>query len=126
MEKVILIVEDEPFVRSVCSRSVENYGFRPILAENGHEGLQIYTEQHPDIALVLTDVSMPVMDGIEMVHQMFAIQPHSNVILMTGHNAEKVIPENLRKICAILQKPFTSKRLLEAINNSLKYEDQQS
>jgi CheY-like chemotaxis protein len=123
--QAILIVDDEPVVRNVCSALLQNYGFRRILAQNGQEGLQIYTEQHVNIALVLADVSMPVMDGIEMVQQILAIQPRSNVILMTGFLAEIRIPEDLQKTCGTLQKPFTPKSLLAAVNKSLKYEHEQ-
>jgi len=51
---------------------------------------------------------MPVMDGIEMTREMFALKPHTNVILMTGYHAETLVPEDLKRLCSLISKPFTA------------------
>ena len=117
----ILIVDDDPLIRSICKKVVESSGFSAVQAENGLEALNIYRERHDGIALVLSDIAMPVMDGIALAQAMFALKPHSNVILMTGYTT--LIPGDLQRLCALLYKPFTPRQLLDAIKKCLDYEE---
>src|SRR5579872_5060925 len=63
----ILIVDDEPTVRNMCAAVLRNRSFDPIVTANGLEGLAAFLEAQEDICLVISDVKMPFMDGIEMV-----------------------------------------------------------
>ncbi len=121
-QPAILVVDDDPLIRSMCKKVVESHGFSPIMAENGEEALNIFRANHNAIALVVSDISMPVMNGIDMAHHMFALKPHSNMILMTGYTAQVVLGD-LKKLCALLYKPFTPRQLIEAIQKCLKYEE---
>ena len=89
---------------------------------NGIEGLQVYNEKHEEICLVLSDVSMPQMGGIEMVRLLFETHSHPNVIMMSGHNLSDLIPEEVKKLCSVIEKPFTADTLITAINKCLNYE----
>jgi two-component system, cell cycle sensor histidine kinase and response regulator CckA len=120
----ILVVEDEPIVRKICEAVLRNRGFDPIMTTNGIEGLAAYTERHEEICLVLSDVTMPHMGGIEMVRKIFEIHSHPNVIMMSGYNLSDLIPDDVRRLCSVIEKPFTSQRLVEAIKKCLKYEEQ--
>jgi DNA-binding NtrC family response regulator len=126
-KRKILVVEDEPTVQKVCSMVLRNHGFEPIIAENGLDGLNTYRERHAEICLTLADVSMPVLGGIEMVRCLFEMHSHVNVILMTGYSAAELIPDEVRRLCSVLQKPFTPQYLIEAVNKCLQYDkDHQS
>jgi DNA-binding NtrC family response regulator len=115
----ILVVEDEPVVRSLCKAALKHYGFEPILASDGAEGLEIYRRLHPEIALVLSDLMMPKLSGLEMVDGMFAINRHANIILMTGYDSHSEVPERLQKVCALLDKPFSVQELIRAVRKCL-------
>jgi DNA-binding NtrC family response regulator len=115
----ILVVEDEPVVRSLCRAALKHYGFETIMANDGMEGLELYQLQHPEIALVISDVMMPRMNGIEMVDKIFLINPHSNVILMTGYDCRAEVPARLQNICALLGKPFSVQDLLGSVKKCL-------
>lgn len=119
----ILVVEDEPMVRRVCEAVLERNNFHPILTENGAEALDFYKRAMDEIVLVLSDVRMPVMNGIDMARQMFTLKPHSNVILMTGYNSESLVPEDLKRLCSTVNKPFTALQLITAVKKCLKYEE---
>lgn len=118
----ILVVDDDPLIRSICQKVVESNGFTSVLAENGEQGLSLFRDRHDGIALVLSDISMPVMNGIDLAHAIFEIKPHSNVILMTGYTT--LVPEDLQKLCAVLYKPFTPRQLIDAIKKCLDYQAQ--
>jgi two-component system, cell cycle sensor histidine kinase and response regulator CckA len=121
-QTAILVVDDDPLIRSMCKKVVEAHGFSTILAENGAEALNIFRENHEGIALVVSDISMPVMNGIDMAQQMFAMKPHANLILMTGYTAQ-VLLGKLKDLCALLYKPFTPRQLIEVIQKCLKYQE---
>src|ERR1022692_4027957 len=91
----ILLVDDEPMIRSVFEQAITNHGFEALLAIDGDDGLRVFEEHFDEIDVVVTDISMPKMDGFEMVRGMFARKPHSKIILMTGFNELAFIPEGL-------------------------------
>ncbi|MDP9170058.1 MAG: response regulator [Acidobacteriota bacterium] len=115
-------MDDEPIVQKVCAMVLRNSGFEPIVAATGTEGLEIYRERHEEICLVLSDVAMPGMDGIEMTRKMFEVYSRANVILMSGANLSSVIPEDVRRLCSMIEKPFMPAQLLEAVRKCLKYD----
>jgi len=119
----VLVVEDEPTVQNVCSMILRKHGFEPIIADNGRSGLEVYRERHDEICLTLADVSMPVMNGIAMVRGLFEIHSQANVILMTGYSAAEIIPDEVRRLCSVIQKPFTPQGLMEAVKKCLQYDD---
>ena len=117
--KKILVVEDEPVVRSLCRAALSHYGFEPIMANDGLEGLELYRRHQSEIALILSDITMPRMSGLEMVDAMFALDQHTNVILMTGYDSHSEVPDRLQKICALLDKPFSVQELIIAVKKCL-------
>ena len=119
----VLVVDDEPIIRSVCGMVLSKNGFTPILAKNGCEGISLYKERHSEICLVLSDIAMPLMNEVEMTHQIFEVESHPNIILMTGFNESVVVPEDLRRLCSMLSKPFTPVELMVAVKKCLKYEE---
>ena len=83
MGEKILIVDDEEDIRLVLDISLSDLGYAVYTAENGEEALQILSEINPPI--VLTDIRMPVMDGIELLRRIKQVNPETEVIMVTGH-----------------------------------------
>jgi PAS domain S-box-containing protein len=79
----ILLIDDEPDIVRVLSLSLRADGYDVIPAHSGIEGVEIFEKERPDI--VLTDIKMPGMDGIEVLKKVKSIQPQSEVIIITGH-----------------------------------------
>jgi two-component system, NtrC family, sensor kinase len=82
MSKILLIDDEEAIVR-VMSMSLRSDGHDVVTALNGEEGIKVFQETSPD--LVLTDIKMPGMDGIEVLQNIKALQPDAEVIIITGH-----------------------------------------
>src|SRR5215467_10255520 len=78
----ILIVDDDQFVRSLLRAVLEHQGYSVIEAESGAEGLQAYQTQPTDV--VITDIQMPGMDGLEMSIQLQRAFPTARIIAMSG------------------------------------------
>ncbi|MCK5204153.1 MAG: response regulator, partial [Desulfobacterales bacterium] len=83
MEKSILLVDDEEGIRKVLSIALCDMGYHVLTAQNGVEALRIFKDERPPI--VLTDIKMPEMDGIELLRRLKQVSADTEVIMITGH-----------------------------------------
>jgi PAS domain S-box-containing protein len=94
MDERILIVDDEEDIRVVLRISLTDLGYEVFTAESGDEALRIIKEVDPPI--VLTDIRMPVMDGIELLRKIKQEDPETEVIMITGHGDMDLAIESLK------------------------------
>jgi len=115
----VLIVDDEPALRAVAARVLELAGLTVTTAANGFEALeQIERDGPPE--LVLTDLRMPRMGGIELKIMLNARWPNVGVLFMSGYSAEYLRLDGTIEECdLLLQKPYTAKTLLEHVRTVL-------
>ena len=83
MQKSILLVDDEKGIRKVLGIALADLGYTVHPAENGVDALRIFKDKQPPI--VLTDIKMPEMDGIELLRRLKKLSPDTEVIMITGH-----------------------------------------
>jgi signal transduction histidine kinase/FixJ family two-component response regulator len=83
MDKKILLVDDEEDIRDVLDISLSDLGYKVFTAKNGEEAFQIFRNVNPPI--VLTDIRMPIMDGIELLQKIKKENTDTEVIMFTGH-----------------------------------------
>ena len=83
MSKTILLVDDEQDIREVVGSYLSDMGYEVYVAESGKEALNIIGEVNPPV--VLTDIKMPVMDGIELLQRIKRENPDAEVVMITGH-----------------------------------------
>ncbi len=112
--KIVLVVDDESAIRQLVARTLLVRGFAVLEARNGLEAVELYASYHSDIALVVTDLDMPVMDGLEAIDRMRELSPTVRVVVMTGVGRDA----NLTG-CHLLPKPFTLAQLLERVDRAL-------
>ena len=112
----ILVVDDESAVVSVIRRALEHGGYDVDMCSGGHEALKIYAPNR--FKLVLLDVMMPDLDGVEVLRHLRKLDPKVQVMMMTGH-AEESIQARLREFpdVRVLSKPFSPKELLEQVRS---------
>ena len=110
----VLLVEDEPRVRSQARRLLQRSGYEVIEASDGAEGRRVFAERQGEVKVVVTDVVMPMIGGVEMVSTLRAIQPQLPVVFVSGYTAEdQDLPLDDRT--AFLTKPYTIDSLCDAI-----------
>jgi len=85
MENTVLLVDDEKDIRDVIGISLSDLGYKVLIAESGQQALRIFESHSPPI--VLTDIKMPGMDGIELLRKLKQLNPDVEVIMITGHGA---------------------------------------
>lgn len=119
-QKTILIVEDEIGIRDLVSEILTHQGFNTLVASNGEEGLKVFKENQDSVSLLITDIRMPKLTGIELYHKIMDISPKLPVICLTGydidHEAEKLHNEGKIKL---LTKPFALKELVSLVKKEM-------
>jgi CheY-like chemotaxis protein len=108
----VLIVDDEPDVRTVVARALEVSGFTTEEAVDGLEGLEYFKKNSRDLRLVLLDLTMPRMDGEQAFHEMHRLNPDVPIILMSGYSQKLTLERFVdAKPAAFLSKPFDYRSL---------------
>jgi CheY-like chemotaxis protein len=112
---VILLVEDEPLIRSVYAWGLKNAGCHVIEAENGQEAAEVFEREGDAIDLIVTDVVMPVMGGVDLAAFARARQPAVKILFVSGFVA--FLP--VGGADAVLQKPCTREDLVRTVRELL-------
>jgi CheY-like chemotaxis protein len=121
--ELILLVEDEPQVRKLTRLLLEQGGYRVVEAENGEAALTL-AEQIPGIDLVLSDVSMPRMNGVELERRLRTRLPKVRVLLMSGYpDSRSQDASKGHALRDLLLKPFTEEKLLTRVRKVLDQPD---
>jgi PAS domain S-box-containing protein len=111
--ETILVVDDESSIREAAASLLERHGYKVLLADDGIAALAIFARQASEIDLVLTDMVMPLMDGLTLVRTLRKMNPETRIILSTGREEECRSSEiNTLRLEACLTKPFTREKLL--------------
>jgi two-component system, cell cycle response regulator CpdR len=114
----ILITEDEDSLRSFVARALRLDGHETMEAADGAEGLERLSEGEFD--LLLSDIRMPVMDGIELAHQAADRFPGLKILLMTGYAEQRERADDLAvKIVDVVSKPFSLPDIRLAVAQAL-------
>lgn len=107
----ILIVEDDKEMSEYMCQLLEDDTKELYVAYNGQEGLEVYTQYKPDI--IISDLSMPIIDGIEMCKEIKKVNAYQPIILITGHSDVKNLKDAINiGINSFIEKPITSIELL--------------
>lgn len=121
-EGIILIVDDEPVIRSTVERLLSILGYGVILAENGIEAMRLLNDPANHIDLVLLDMVMPVMNGKECFERIKKMDPLMPVILSSGFSDEEDISRMFEQgLDAFIRKPFHSHELGRIISDILQH-----
>ena len=116
----ILIVDDEPSILKALSGLLLDEGFDIITAANGYEALKIIDTESPD--LVLLDIWMPGIDGIETLKEIKKNNPFIQVIIISGHGTiETAVKATKLGAFDLIEKPLSIDKVIVAINNALNF-----
>ncbi|RYD79952.1 MAG: response regulator, partial [Verrucomicrobiaceae bacterium] len=118
--QLILLIDDEKSVRTVTSLTLESFGYRIITASNGEEGLWLYAQHHQEVAVVVTDLMMPDMDGLATIHMLRQINPEVKIIGSTGLPTDSQIHAVTQAgACEFLSKPYVADVMLRTLQRVL-------
>jgi len=117
-DELVLVVDDEEAIRDITRRTLETFGYRVITAKDGAQGVALYARQPQEIAVVITDLMMPSMDGTAMIQVLTRINPAVKIIAASG----LAVAENIAKALGagaqeFLPKPYAGPRLRQVVRN---------
>lgn len=121
--QLILVVDDEDLARRVTCRILEQYGYQTLEASNGAEGLRAFRAHRDKLRVVITDLMMPLRDGVAFIHDL-ANEPKGEatvpVIAVTGYMSDSKAIENVHQLSvATIMKPFSAESILSAISKAI-------
>ncbi|MBK9527139.1 MAG: PAS domain S-box protein [Acidobacteria bacterium] len=119
--ELIMVVDDEKNIREVTMATLKRFGYDAVTAVDGTDALATYSQQHDQIALVLTDMAMPYMDGASLIRALIKMKPEIKIVAMSGLISDGKSAELAElQIDNILSKPFTAEKLLTTVAMVLK------
>jgi CheY-like chemotaxis protein len=116
----VLVVDDEEAIVKSAQTVLEMHGYRVLLAADGTDALAIFAQNSGGVAAVLTDLMMPVMDGMALIRALRKMQPGLPVIASTGLD-DKIRAADLKslRVQTVLKKPYAADALLRTIHEAL-------
>jgi PAS domain S-box-containing protein len=115
--KKLLVIDDEASTRDLLQLSLESDGYTVFTAEDGAKGLEIFARENPPV--VLTDIKMPGMDGIEVLRRVKEQSPDSEVIVITGHGEMNLAIQALQlEASDFINKPLSDESLAVALRRA--------
>ncbi|WP_040485817.1 response regulator [Lutibaculum baratangense] len=116
----LLVVEDDDSVRAFVRRALERAGHTVHEAEDGAEALEMLRGEAGEVDLVLSDIQMPVMDGIALALNLARERPDLPIMLMTGYAHQRERAHGLEEIVLdVVEKPFTLAEITARVNAAL-------
>ena len=120
----ILLTEDDDSVRAFVSRALELDGHKVETACNGVEAMERLSTSDGGFDLLVTDVKMPIMDGIALAHEASGQWPRMPILLMTGFADQRERAQDLADVIRdVVTKPFTLQQIREAVSEAVEADE---
>jgi CheY-like chemotaxis protein len=114
--ETILVVDDETAILAIAQQTLEAFGYRVLSARDGAEAVAIYAEKRNEIAVVLTDMLMPIMDGTSLIRILLRINPAIKIVRSSGLSADSNGNKFPELGCKhFLTKPYTAENLVKTM-----------
>jgi signal transduction histidine kinase len=118
--ELILVVDDESEVRTMTAAVLKQYGYQVLTAADGAQAVSIYAQRSAEIRVVLTDIMMPVVDGVALCRVLRKMNPEVCLVASTGYAEPSRVKElNSLNVHRVLSKPFNTGTLLAAIDEAI-------
>jgi PAS domain S-box-containing protein len=118
--ELLLVIDDEYSILEITQQTLEAFGYRVITASNGAEAVALYAKQANLIGLVITDMVMPIMDGVATIHVLGCINPSVKIIAASGLElTENIAKASSAGVHDFLQKPYTAETLVRRVREVL-------
>jgi PAS domain S-box-containing protein len=119
-DELILVVDDEAFVRDIAKTSLEEFNYRVLVGSDGIDAFSLYVQHRNEISVVLMDIQMPSIDGLNAIRVLQNMNPSVKIIAISGlASNRKFLEASGIAVQAFLSKPYTIKELLDTIQDVL-------
>ncbi|HEV7365262.1 MAG TPA: response regulator [Gemmatimonadales bacterium] len=111
----VLLVDDEATVRHFAARVLEREGYRVVQASDGAQALDLVRAEELPVDIVVSDIVMPQLNGVQLMEALSTSHPDLPVILMSGYAPAELSALGIAAPCSLLMKPFPAERLLAEV-----------
>jgi CheY-like chemotaxis protein len=119
-KELVMIVDDEEFVTVLAQRVLTDEGYRVVTTRDGFQAIDTYRKLRDQIALIILDFTMPIMDGADVFAELLMINPKVPVVLSSGFAEQERLRTMLaRGLRGFMPKPYTQQKLLTQIRSTL-------
>jgi DNA-binding NtrC family response regulator len=119
----VLVVDDEAAVRRFAARVLAREGYTILEAQDGAEALELFNGREAPADVVVTDIVMPRLNGVEFMEAISRSHPGIPVILMSGYASAALSEMGIATPCGIITKPFPAERLLDEVRRCVRGRD---
>lgn len=119
-DQSVLVVDDERAVRRFAARVLQQGGFGVLQAEDGAEALEVLRGPGQFVDVVVSDILMPRVNGVELMRELSVSHPHLPVILMSGYADQELSAHGIEVPCSMLAKPFPPELLLAEVRRCVR------
>lgn len=116
----VLVVDDEPAVRRFAARVLREAGYSVHEASDGAEALELIRLASAQLGVVVSDIVMPRINGVQLLESISALRPELPVILMSGYGTEQLAERGIATPCGVLSKPFPADRLIAEVRRCIR------
>lgn len=114
--ETVLVIEDEASILTITTQTLQAFGYRVLAAMDGAEAVAIYAQKKDEIAVVLTDMMMPILDGPATIRALLRLNPKIKIVAVSGLNAKNgVVEASGGSVKHVLTKPYTAGTLLKTL-----------
>ncbi|MDD2764267.1 MAG: PAS domain-containing protein [Opitutaceae bacterium] len=118
--ELVLVVDDEASIRSITRQTLEAFGYRVLTADDGAQAVAVFAQHRENVALVLIDMAMPVMDGPTAIHALLRIQPDLRIIAASGLSSNVSVGKAaVAGVKDFLPKPYSAETMLQLLREVL-------
>jgi DNA-binding NtrC family response regulator len=116
----VLVVDDETAVRRFACRVLEHAGYDVFEAADGAEALDLLKDGASEVEVVVSDVVMPRINGVQLMQALSVSRPELPVLLMSGYATAALIDLGIVVPCGVISKPFPAERLIQEVQRCLR------
>ena len=117
--ETVMVIDDEPSILAITSQTLQAFGYRVLTATDGAEAAAIYAEHRQEVAVVLVDMVMPIMDGPALISVLTRMNPKVKIIAASGFTTNADSVRTFSNVRHFIVKPYTASMLLRLIRTIL-------
>lgn len=118
--EIVLVVDDEPTIRRFARRVLTEHDFEVLEADNGAQALEVIHTSGGRLHVVVSDIVMPKLNGVQLLQRLSITHPELPIILMSGYAGPELTRRGIQAPCSVLAKPFRPEQLLAEVRRCIR------
>lgn len=118
--EIVLVVDDEPTIRRFARRVLLEHHYEVLEADNGAAALEVINDSSRQVHIVVSDIVMPKLNGVQLLQRISTTHPRLPIILMSGYAGPELAQRGIQAPCSVLAKPFRPEALVAEVRRCIR------